>query len=127
MPRSVKILGLAAVASLLTAMPAVAQTSVTGDWVFTFESPQGPVAISAVLEQDGSTVTGTAELPMVESAEMSDGAIEGNELTFAVSVDYEGQVYRLEFAAVVEDDAMSGTVSLPEMGTIPFKGARAEG
>jgi hypothetical protein len=122
-----KSLGLATLAFLLCTVPAAAQANVAGNWVITFESPQGPVAINAVLEQDGSNVTGTAEVPMIESAEMSAGSIDGSALTFAVSVVYEAQVYRLDFAAEVEGDAMTGTVSLPEMGTIPFRGERTQG
>jgi hypothetical protein len=114
-------------AVLVVAAPASAQANVAGKWVLTVQSPEGGTDVTAVFAQDGTTVTGALESPMVGGMDMADGKLEGNKLTFVAHVDYDGQMFAIEVSADVEGDAMRGSFYLAEMGSMPFTGKRAEG
>src|SRR2546427_10416832 len=68
---------------LLLCAPALAaaQTDLTGDWVLTITSPQGPRDLSAKLKQDGEKLTGTVVTPRGEAA--LEGTITGPDVKIA--------------------------------------------
>ncbi|MGB1658007.1 MAG: hypothetical protein ACPHO4_11720, partial [Longimicrobiales bacterium] len=67
----------------LTSLPAAAQDGVAGTWLMTMSSPEvGTVESEFVFEQNGSEVTGTAELQLVDDVEISDGVYEDGVLSF---------------------------------------------
>ena len=127
MNRLAQSAALAFVALLALGSPAQAQADVSGSWILTVESPEAGGDVTAVFEQDGETVTGALESPMVGGIEMSDGRIEGGKLTFLLHVDIEGQSYTVEVSAEVEGDSMKGSMYLPETGSMPFTGKRTDG
>ena len=127
MNRIAKVSGLCLFVLLAMTVRVAAQANVAGNWTLTFDSPQGPAEVSAVFAQEGSTVTGALEVPMVEEAEMSDGMIEENKLTFLFHVSFDAQWYTLEVEAEVDGDTMEGSIYMAEMGSFPFRGKRAEG
>lgn len=113
----------------LVASPAAAQESVAGTWMFTMNSPQGVVEMTVVFAQDGTQVTGSAELeldfPM--DAEISDGLFEDGTLSFLLHVAVEDQWFTVEMEAEVDGDEMTGEAYLPEMGASSFTAKRSEG
>lgn len=111
----------------LMALPALAQESVTGAWVFSVDSPDGLFEITLVLAQDGSAVTGTADLVMVEGAEISDGHYEDGTLSFLLHIGFDGQSLAVEVEATVDGDEMVGEASVPDMGALPFTAKRSSG
>ncbi len=116
----------ALIALVVVSAPAAAQANVAGNWLLTVESPEAGGDIVAVFAQDGSTVTGTLEVPMVGGAEMTDGLVENNTLSFLLHVDFDGTWFTVEVKAEVEGDSMAGSVYVPEMGSMPFTGRRTE-
>ena len=114
-------------ALLAVALPVSAQTNVAGSWLLSVQSPQGGGDVTAVLAQDGATVTGALRSPMVSGMEMSEGKLEGNKLSFLVHVDFDGQLFTIEASADVEGDTMKGSFYMAEMGSMPFTGKRTEG
>lgn len=127
MNRFAKAATLSLVAVLATSLSAAAQTSVAGKWVLTVQGPDGPADIMAAFTQDGSSVDGSFEVPMVGGAEMSEGMIEGGKLSFVLDVDIEGQWISIEVTADVDGDAMQGSFYVAEFGSMPFRGKRADG
>lgn len=127
MNRIAKTTGLALVTLLALAAPARAQADVSGSWVLTVQSPEAGGDLTAVFAQDGATVTGALESALVSGVEMTDGRIEGNELSFLLHVDFQGQWFTVEVSADVDGDSMKGTMYLPEVGSMPFTGKRTEG
>jgi hypothetical protein len=113
----------------LTALPATAQDSVEGTWVMTMSSPEvGTVESEFVFEQNGSEVTGTAELQLVDDVEISDGVYEDGVLSFLMHVSMEGQWFTVEMEADVDGDEMTGEAYVPEMGAgMPFTAKRQDG
>ena len=131
MLRTARNLGLSFALFALLAVPAAAQDSVAGDWVFTMAGPQGEIAVDFSFEQDGTEVTGTASLeavPEVEAVEISDGVFEDGVLFFLLHASVQGQWFTVEMEADVEGDEMVGDAYMAEMGeAAPFTAKRKEG
>ncbi|MGB1778615.1 MAG: hypothetical protein ACPHQP_03585 [Longimicrobiales bacterium] len=113
----------------LTSLPAAAQDGVAGTWLMTMSSPEvGTVESEFVFEQNGSEVTGTAELQLVDDVEISDGVYEDGVLSFLMHVSMEGQWFTVEMEADVDGDEMTGEAYVPEMGAgMPFTAKRQDG
>jgi len=116
---------------VLAAIPAAAQDSVTGKWVITSTSPEmGSMEMVYHLQQDGTTVTGTADLsaiPEVDAVEIDEGLYEDKILSFLLHVSMQGQWFTAEVEADVDGDDMVGETYLDEMGmAMPFTGKRVE-
>jgi hypothetical protein len=108
-------------------IPAAAQDSVAGEWVFTMTSPQGMIDVEFAFEQNGSEVTGNAKLtdiPEVEGAVISEGIYEEGVLFFVLSVGAQGQWFDVEIEADVDGDEMVGEAYMAEMGAAPFTAKR---
>lgn len=126
MSRKFKGLLLAFVALAFIALPAAGQ-SVAGKWTFTMETPQGTMESTFIFEQDGTEVTGTADLVIVEESEITDGLFEDGVLSFLLHVGMEGQWFTVEMEADVDGDEMSGETYVAEMAqSMPFTAKRAE-
>lgn len=120
-------------AAALLALPAAAQDSVAGDWIFTVDSPDGAgtMEVPFSFEQDGEEVTGTVDLsvvPQVTSASITEGELVDGILFFVLEVSAEGQYLAVEVEAEVTGDEMVGEVYMVEMGQFsPFTGKRQDG
>ncbi len=127
MLRVTRTFGLILALAALAALPAAAQDSVAGKWILTSQSPEtGSISSEFVFEQNGTEVTGTASIDIVEAAEISDGLYEDNVLSFLLHVSIEGQYFTAEVEADVDGDEMTGEFYVPDMGQgIPFSGRRA--
>jgi hypothetical protein len=101
-------------ASLLGAfsIAAAAQDAdVTGDWEITSESPRATQVIPITFVQEGTTVTGSAELRM-GTVEIQDGKVEGNTLTFKLAVTFGQRSMEQLYTATVTGDDMEGTIEM---------------
>ncbi|MEM7416210.1 MAG: hypothetical protein AAF389_11975 [Gemmatimonadota bacterium] len=115
----------------LAAVPASAQDSVAGKWIFTMSSPDvGELEVPFEFAQSGTEVTGTLEFPMpeIEGAEMSDGLYEDGVFSFLMNLSAQGQWFTVEMEADVDGDEMVGEAYVAEMGmSMPFTAKRADG
>jgi hypothetical protein len=114
----------------LASVPANAQDSVAGKWIFNMTGPQGDMAVEFIFEQSGSEVTGTVtlEVPEIEGTELSDGLYEDGLLSFLMHVSAQGQWFSVEMEAEVDGDEMVGEAYMAEMGqAMPFTAKRAKG
>lgn len=129
MSRSVRGFCLSLTLLALVALPATAQESVAGTWLFTMSTPQGMVDMEVVFAQNGTEVTGAAELDMdmVDAAEISDGLLENGTLTFLLHVGVQDQWFTVEMEAKVDGGEMTGEAFLPEMGASSFTAKRSAG
>jgi hypothetical protein len=130
MRRATQRLLLALTLVALASVPARAQDSVAGKWIFNMVGPQGEIATEFNFEQSGSEVTGTVivEMPEIEGTEVSDGLYEDGILSFLLHVSMQGQWFSVEMEAEVDGDEMVGEAYMAEMGqAMPFTAKRAEG
>ncbi|MGD8289780.1 MAG: hypothetical protein PVI31_14215, partial [Gemmatimonadota bacterium] len=98
--------GLTVLALVVLAAPASAQANVAGTWNITIQGPEGPAEAQAELVQDGATFTGTISVDQAEGASIGDGAIEGNTISFVLTVSVQGQSFPLEVTGEVDGDSI---------------------
>jgi SAM-dependent methyltransferase len=84
-------------------------SSVDGEWTYTMQSPMGEVKADLTLKTDGSKLAGVFLFPEGRKLEISEGSIQGDELTFTVKRDRQSggtMVYRMK--AKASGNAMEG-------------------
>ena len=108
-----------AVALLLVAAPAFA-ADVDGKWSGSIDSPNGAVDVGFEFKADGTMLTGTTTGPDGAPAPISNGMIDGNNITFAVELDFGGMPFTINYKGVV--NAAEGQIAL----TLDFAGMPVE-
>jgi hypothetical protein len=125
------VLGLSIGVALANAAPQaqpapqkVDKSSVAGSWNMSINAPQGPMAISMTLTQDGKKITGTL------SSQMGDTALAGEyadgKLSFSITFEGGGGSMQIAFAATLKDDGtLEGTAS-SQMGDMAWTAERVK-
>lgn len=147
--RSLAIPGFLALLLLVLAIPLGAQ-DVTGSWTLTYTmtGPRGGPGLERsmelTLQQEGTTVTGTAtmqafrrraagggEQPQTQEYPIQEGTIEEDQITFTVSRGTEQRSFTMLFSGSVSGTTMEGTLTLSggmrSVDPVPFKGVKKEG
>ena len=98
-----------------------------GKWVMNLEGPQGAIAVNLDVKVDATNkVTGTLEGPQGPTTIL--GEVKDGVLGFTISFDAGGTPMEIYFEGKVgDDDKLTGTMSLGEMGKVPFTATRAKG
>jgi hypothetical protein len=97
--------------------------SAAGTWNITTKSPMGSQDGTLILDVDGGALTGTMSGAQ-GSMELEDGKADGDSLSWVANMT-SPMPMKLEFAATVDGDAISGTVKLGAFGNATFEGTRA--
>lgn len=85
---------------LLSAAPALA-ADVDGKWAGTITTPGGDVPVAFEFKADGTNLTGTTSSPDGMSVNIKDGKIDGDKITFGVSLDLGGMPLEIAYSGVV--------------------------
>jgi hypothetical protein len=101
-------------ALLLVAVPARA-ADVDGKWTGSLETPMGAVQIGFTFKADGATLSGTTTGPDGSELPIKNGKIEGDKITFVVSVDFGGMAFDLNYSGVVKPDQIALTMDVMGM------------
>ena len=105
--------------------PAAAKaTDVTGTWELNVESPMGSRASDAIFTQTGETLGGKMVSPRGEVP--LSGAINGEAITFGLTVNVQGQNLQIDYTGTVTGDTMSGTVVFGSFGDGKWTGKRKQ-
>lgn len=102
--------------SLAVAAPTMAQDraprlSVDGTWKWSFTMPDGSkVEPRLKLHQDGTRLTGTAQFRPDNDVEIRQGVIQGNQLSFQVVRERDGQTTTTTYRGKVSGETIKGTV-----------------
>lgn len=118
--------GLALLAVVALSAPVAAQANVNGTWAITIQGPEGPAEATAVLEQDGSSFTGTIMVDQADDAEIENGTVEGNNMSFMLVIFVQGTGIELEVTGEVDGNSIEGQMFVPDFGGFPFTAARTE-
>ena len=97
--------------------------SASGKWNVTMNTPMGAQKGVLELAVDGSTLTGSMSGAQ-GALPLSEGKADGNDLQWKAAMT-QPMPMTLEFRAVVDGDAISGTVKLGAFGDSTFSGSRA--
>jgi hypothetical protein len=105
-------------ALVLVAAPARA-ADVDGKWSGSLDSPMGPVQMGFNFKADGATLGGTSTTPDGAEVAIKDGKIDGNKISFVVSIDFGGMAFDLSYTGVVSPDNIQLTLDFMGM-PMPF-------
>ena len=94
-----------------------------GNWNLVINTPMGQREGTLSVKTEGNTLKGT-QFAEGRSSDIFDGAVNGSELSWKVSIT-EPMEMTLEFSGGVDGDKMSGNVKLGMFGNAQFSGTRA--
>ena len=115
----VRTLSLAVGFLALIALPLSGQ-DVSGTWILSVDlGPGGGGDVTIVLEQEGTTLTGTYSGTLGDGIELS-GTIEGAEVRFT----FESQAGEIIYIGTVEGDTMEGECIYGQLGDGFFEGSK---
>ena len=103
------------VAGLVLMCLTVAAHDVDGKWTGNMTTPNGDVAVNLTFKADGDMLTGSTSGPDGASVAISDGKIEGNDLTFHVTFDFGGMPLTLNYKGVMAGEEIKFTIDIMGM------------
>ncbi|GGO98559.1 hypothetical protein [Stakelama pacifica] len=95
---------------------------VDGSWDTVTKTPMGDQKAVMTVKSSGDSFTGTFSGDMGET-EIEDGKVDGDTLTFKISIK-SPMPMTLDGEATVDGDAMTGTVKAGAFGAFPMSGTR---
>ena len=98
-------------ALLLWAAPAMA-ADVDGKWAGTVSTPGGDFPVTFEFKADGTKLTGTTMSPEGGSVNIKDGKIDGNKISFGVSLDFGGMAIDIAYSGVVSPTEVKMTAEV---------------
>ena len=103
-----------ALALCLFSVPAFA-ADVDGKWAGTVATPNGEVPVGFTFKADGATLTGTMQGMDGMDIPIKDGKVDGNNISFAVSLDLGGMPLELSYTGVVAPAEIKLTIDFMGM------------
>ena len=110
------------VAPLALSATAAFAADITGAWTLAVETPNGIRQSTVEFKQDGKNLTGTVH-SRIGDAPLT-GSVNGDQVSFSVTRERDGQQFKIDYSAKVEDAKMTGTVKFGDTGDIPFTATR---
>jgi hypothetical protein len=77
---------------------------VDGRWTGSIETPMGAVNVEFAFKADGNALSGTTTGPDGTKIEIKDGKIDGQNIAFAINIDFGGMVFTLPYTGVVSPE-----------------------
>jgi hypothetical protein len=102
---------------LFAAAPALAH-DVDGKWAGTVSTPMGDIPVAYEFKADGAKLTGSTTGPDGGQIAIKDGKVEGNTITFGVTLDFGGMTLDLNYKGVVTPSEIKMT---GEFAGMPFE------
>ncbi len=90
---------------------------ISGNWKATADMGNGPMERTFTFKQDGTKLTGETQSQMMGKSEITDGKVEGDAVTFTISVNFGDQPMKLNYKGkIVSADNIKFTVDSPMGG-----------
>ena len=102
---------------LLFAAPAMA-ADVDGKWSGSLATPNGDVTIAFEFKADGTALTGSTTGPDGAATAIKNGKIDGNKISFIVTIDFGGMMFDIAYAGLVSPAEIKMTADFAGM---PFE------
>lgn len=97
--------------------------SADGTWNVTANSPMGSQQATLTFKTDGDSLSGSMA-GQQGTVEISEGSVDGNDLKWSIQIQ-QPMPMKLEFAATVDGDSISGTIKFGAFGSGSISGSRA--
>ena len=106
--KSLGVLALMAIFSL-----AIMAADASGVWKASIETPNGAMENTFTLKVDGEKLTGTVTMGQMGDGAISDGKVDGDNVSFAVVREFNGNQFRIDYKGKVAGDEMkiTGTIA----------------
>jgi hypothetical protein len=111
----VRKITVAFVLALALAAAPVFAADVDGKWAGTVSTPGGEFPVAFEFKADGTKLTGTTMSPDGMSISIKDGKIDGDKITFGVSLDFGGMPLDIAYTGVVTTTEMKMTADVGGM------------
>lgn len=111
--------GLLFCAAIATPLVGQQTLNVAGKWEFTSEGPRGTQTSTITFEQDGTVLKGTMETQR-GAVSFENGSVEGNKITFTIVRGMGDRTFEMTYTGTVEGDTMTGTMTNPRGGDVPW-------
>jgi hypothetical protein len=112
------------IGALALAGPAAADA--TGAWSGAMATPNGDVTVNYNFMEDGSMLTGSTTGPDGVTIAITDGKVAGDNISFAITVDFQGMPLVMTYTGMVKGDSIYFTIDIFGM-PIPLTVMRQEG
>ena len=86
-----------------------------GKWAGTVSTPGGDFPVAFEFKADGAKLTGTTMSPDGMAINIKDGKIDGDKVTFGVSLDFGGMAIDIAYTGVVTPTEMKMTADVAGM------------
>ena len=97
-------------AALLAASALAAD--VDGKWAGSMTTPGGDTAVGFTFKADGATLTGSTTGPDGMDVKITDGKLDGNNLSFTVNLDFGGMPFTLNYKGVLAGNQIKFTIDV---------------
>jgi hypothetical protein len=91
---------------------------ITGTWKATAEGPNGPMERTFTFKVDGGKLMGETTSSMFGKSDITDGKIEGDNLSFTITVKFQDNEMKLNYKGKVSGNEIKFTVENPDGGQI---------
>ncbi len=86
-----------------------AAADISGTWKATAEGPNGSMERTFVFQQDGTKLTGKTISSRFGEAQIQNGKIEGDNLSFTITMNFNGDEMKVSYTGKVEGDQIKLT------------------
>jgi osmotically-inducible protein OsmY len=90
---------------------------ISGNWKGTADTPNGTVERTFVFKVDGHKLTGETTSNMFGKSTIEDGQVDGDNVTFSITVNVQGNEGKVTYKGKVEGDTIKFTVEVQSLGT----------
>jgi hypothetical protein len=105
---------LAVLVLMIAAVPARA-ADVDGKWTGSLDTPMGAIMVGFTFKADGATLGGTTTGPDGSEIAIKNGKVDGDKISFLVSIDFGGMSLDLNYTGVVKKDTVEMTLDVMGM------------
>ncbi len=103
---------LSVTAGLLMACASMFAHDVDGKWAGSLTTPAGDNPVAFTFKADGATLTGTTSGPDGAEVKIVDGKIDGNNLSFTVTFDFQGMPLMISYKGVMAGTEIKFTLDV---------------
>ena len=93
-----------------------AGADISGTWKATAETQNGTIERTFVFKQEGEKLTGETSSERTGKSELKDGRVEGNKVSFNVTINFQGNDVRINYTGTVAGDEIRFRAEAAEGG-----------
>jgi hypothetical protein len=102
--------------ALLAVVATAFAADVAGKWTASFDTQIGVQNYTYTFKVDGAKLTGAAKSQFGET-QISEGTVNGDDISFVENLDFEGQPLRIEYKGKVSGDEIKLTRKVADVAT----------